>query len=83
MNLKKKVRRQPTERLKRLDGGKTEFSKWRATVGLYQKEAAEELRVSLSTVQSLEYGTTKPDYAMRILMRIVAEKRQVPEPWPE
>ena len=76
------MRRQPSERLKRLDEGKTGFSRWRAHVGLLQDEAAEALGLGLFAIQSYESGRTKPQLGTRALMRLIAEGWKV-EPWPE
>ena len=78
---KKYVRKQPTERLERLENPRTEFARWRATCGLYQKEAAEALGVSEGTVQAYEYGKLVPPYCVRVVMRILAEREKVPNPW--
>lgn len=83
MKRNNKVRRQPNERLKRLEQPRTEFSRWRATCGFYQKEAAEALQVSESAVQSYERGTVKPTYAVRVLMRMIADRQKICDPWPE
>ena len=79
-------RRAPTERLKRLDHGATSFSRWRATVGLLQDEAAKALLVSVGAVRDYESGRITPPKPIRALMRMVADKRRVPtlsEIWPE
>ncbi len=76
-------RRAPTERLKRLDNGATSFSRWRAQVGLLQDEAAEALLVSVGIVRDYERGRIKPPKPVRVLMRMLAERQEIPAPWPE
>jgi transcriptional regulator with XRE-family HTH domain len=76
------MRRKPAERLRRLDTGNN-FSRWRARQGLHQDEAAAKLRLSLSQIESYERGRAIPKYATRVLMRIIDENAQIPEPWPE
>jgi DNA-binding XRE family transcriptional regulator len=78
---RKCVQRQPTERLERLNSPRTEFARWRATCGLLQVDAAGALGISSSTVQAYEYGNLVPSYCVRVVMRILAERQKVPEPW--
>ena len=77
------VRRTPTRRLDRLDNPKTEFSRWRALIGLLQKEAADALGVSERAVQAYEVGDNTPSYCTRIVMKMLAEKQETPRPWPK
>lgn len=60
----------------------TEFARWRRLCGYTQAEAADALKVSVSTVEQYERGhlrgarssrATSPDHATRVLMRLLAE----------
>jgi len=75
-------RRQTRNRIKNLDAGNS-FSRWRAILGLHQDTAAEKLGRSKSAVEAYDRGERPPDYATRVLMRMLAEGKTIPEPWPE
>lgn len=67
----------------------TSFRAWLRATGLTQSQAAARLALSPSQVQDyvsgIKRGTDRPaapPYAVRTLMRLVAEGKDV-EPWPE
>ena len=75
--------RGPRNRLANLDNPSSEFARWRATCGFTQNQAAEVLAASTRTVQSWEAGKLLPDRNARIVMRLYAERIDIPIPWPE
>lgn len=67
----------------------TSFARWRAELGLTQRQAAARLQKSRRTIQTYESPDTKtgrpvtPSFAVRILMEMIASGRELPRPWPE
>ena len=76
------IRRQTRNRVENLNS-ENNFSRWRAILGYHQDTAAEKLGRSKSAVEAYDRGERAPDQATRILMRLYAEGKDIPEPWPE
>ena len=67
----------------------TNFRRWRDAMGLTQDEAAQKLGLAERQIRHFDHGVhsgtgnpSSPDYATRVLMRLLIEKK-TPNPWPK
>jgi transcriptional regulator with XRE-family HTH domain len=76
-------------RASNIEKASTSFERWRLMLSLTQAEAAEKLGKSRRAVQNYERPdpktnkTATPDYAVRVLMQILAQGGTPPTEWPE
>ena len=75
------------KRANKIENAATGFERWRLMLGLTQAEAAERLGKSRRAIQNYERPDqktgkyAKPDYAIRILMAVLAQGDSPPTPW--
>ena len=76
-------------RASKIENASTSFERWRLMLGLTQDEAARKLHKSRRAIQNYEVPNKKtgklaaPDYALRVLMAIMALGHTPPTAWPE
>ena len=77
------------KRASKIESASTSFERWRLMLGLTQDEAAKKLHKSRRAIQNYEVPDKRtgklaaPDYALRVLMAILAMGTAPPTPWPE
>jgi len=84
------MRTKRSKQATKIEEARSQFERWLIKNGLKQKEAAELLQKGARQIQDYAAGVSQhtgkpvyPDYATRILMRLIDEGLRPPEPWPE